>query len=258
MSEYEDYLRVKDSNTNGFQQNYRADLQDFELLTSKLNSIWERVGATRDAGGQSHVGLLQFINILRRHSMLGFESIVSYQSFLTWSNFRSGLEALLIVGKFVDDPGNAKVWLNRASNLPSDKKAYSVVFSGQSLKSTSLSRSVELRDVLTHLNDNYMHPNPDFAFRDSTRVENGSDVLLRIELFDVDQPIHEAHLLAYLNLLAVIVEESYKLVVQILGSGDPQEGRNLYEGVNSLRAGQIAASVPGAKKILKEYGLWQI
>src|ERR1700722_8003035 len=139
MNEYEDYLRVKDSNRNGFKQNFSAGLQAFQELNSKLNSVWERVGATRDATGQSHVGLLQFINILQRHSMLGFESIVAYQSFLTWSNSRSGLEALLIVGKIADDPANAKVWLNRASNLASDKKAYSAVFSGQGLKSASLS-----------------------------------------------------------------------------------------------------------------------
>ena len=141
-----------------------------------------------------------------------------------WSNFRAGLEALLIVGKFVDDPVNAKVWLNRSSNQAADKKAYSKTFGGQGLRSKSLSRSGDLRDVLTRLNDNYMHPNPYFAYRDSTHVDQGKDVLLRIELFDIDPGMHEAHLVAYLNLVAVLVEESCKLVVDLLGSGDLQDG----------------------------------
>ena len=83
--------------------------------------------------------------------------------------------------------------------------------------------------MLTRLNDNHMHPNPDFAYRDSTQVDQGNDVLLRIELFDIDPGMHEAHLVAYLNLVAVLVEESCKLVVDLLGSGDPQDGLNSYD-----------------------------
>jgi hypothetical protein len=258
MSEYTDYQSAKDSNRKGFEQNYSADVQFFEAANAKLSSIWERLGTTRDKTGHSHAGLLHFANILRRHCILGFENIATYQSYLMWSNFRAGLEALLIVGKFVDDPVNAKVWLNRSSNQPADKKAYSKTFSGQGLRSKSLSRSGDLRDVLTRLNDNYMHPNPDFAYRDSTQVDQGNDVLLRIELFDIDPGMHEAHLVAYLNLVAVLVEESWKLVVDLLGSGDPQDGLNSYDKTNELRARQLASAIPGAKKILEEYGLLQI
>ncbi len=256
MSEFGDYCRAKESNRSGFEQNYVADLRSFEALNSKLNSTWERLGTTRDASGRSHVGLLHFANVLRRQTVLGFESIASYQSNLAWSNFRPGLEALLIIGKFVDDPTNARIWLNRASNQPADRRAYQAAFSGQNLKSNSLSRSGDLRDVLTHLNDNYMHPNPAFTYHDATRSASGNDVFLRIDLFDVDPGIHEANLLAYLNLQAIIVEESCKLVVRVCGSGDPNDGKNLYEQANKARAKQIVASVAGAKKVLKEYGLW--
>jgi hypothetical protein len=258
MSEYTDYQSAKDANRKGFEQNYSADVQFFEAANTKLSSIWERLGTTRDKTGHSHAGLLHFANILRRHCVLGFENIATYQSYLAWSNFRAGLEALLIIGKFVDDPANAKIWLNRSSNHAADKKAYSNTFSGQGLRSKSLSRSGDLRDVLTRLNDNYMHPNPDFTYRDSTQVDAGDNVLLRIEFFDVDPGMHEAYLLAYLNLVAVVVEESCKLVVDLLGSGDPQDGLNLYKKTNELRARQLALAIPGAKKILEEYGLWQI
>jgi hypothetical protein len=103
-----------------------------------------------------------------------------------------------------------------------------------------------------------MHPNPDFAYRDSTQVDQRNDVVLRIELFDIDPGMHEAQLVAYLNLVAVLVEESCKLVVDLLGSGDPQDGLNSYDKTNELRARQLASAIPGAKKILEEYGLLQI
>ncbi len=258
MSEYTDYLSAKDANRKGFEQNYRADVQFFEAANSKLSSIWERLGTTRDKTGRSHAGLLHFANILRRHCVLGFENIATYQSYLMWSNFRAGLEALLIVGKLVDNPANARIWLNRSANQAADKRAYSNTFSGQGLRSKSLFRSGDLRDVLTRVNDNYMHPNPDFTYRDSTQVDAGDKVLLRIEFFDVDPGMHETCLLAYINLVAVVVEESCKLVVDLLGSGDPQDGLNRYEKTNELRARQLAASIPGAKNILEDYGLWQI
>jgi hypothetical protein len=59
--------------------------------------------------------------------------------------------------------------------------------------------------VLTRINDNFMHPNPDFTYRDFTQLDEGNSVLLRIELFNVDPAMHEACLLAYLNLVAVVL-----------------------------------------------------
>jgi hypothetical protein len=257
MSHFQDYLRIKNANKKGFEQSYSVDLQSFEILLTKLNAMWERLGTTRDAAGRSHVGLLHFANLLQRHSVLGFENIASYQSYLMWPNFRPGLEAFLIIGKVVDDPANAKIWLNRASSNPAHRKAYTAAFSGPRLSPKSLSHGNDFREVLTHLNDTYMHPNPDFTYRDSTQVASGRDLMLRIELFDVDPRLHEAHLLAYLNLLATVVEDSCKLVIQLLGNGDPRDGLNLYEGANRNRAVQLSTGVPEAQEILGRYGLWK-
>lgn len=258
MSEYADYQRVKEANRKAFEQNYGVDVQCFEAGLAILSSTWERLGTTRDKAEHSQVGLLPFANILRRHCILGFENIATYQSYLMWSNFRAGLEALLVIGKFVDDPANAAIWLNRDSNQAADKRAYSIAFCGQGLISKSLSRSSDLRDVLTRLNDGYMHPNPAFTYRDSAQVDEGKNVLLRIELFDVHPGMHEACLVVYLNLMSIMVEESCKLVVDLLGSGDPLDGLNRYEKNNKRRAKQLASQTPGAKKVLEEYGLWRI
>jgi len=258
MTEYRDYLSAKDTNRKGFEQNYSADVQFFESVITNLTSIWEHLGTTRDKAGCSHAGLLWFANILRRHCIIGFEHVAAYQSYLMWSNFRAGLEAFLIAGKIVDDHANSKIWLSRSSNQAADKRAYFNAFSGQNLKSKSISRSEDLRVVLTHLNDNFMHPNPDFTYRDSTQRDEGNKVLLKIELFDVNPDIHEACLIAYLNLVSVLTEESCKLVVGLLGSGDLQKGLNRYEQTNEPRAKKLASTIPGAKRILEQYGLWRV
>jgi hypothetical protein len=95
--------------------------------------------------------LLPFSNILVRHVIFGFEHLSCYQSFPAWLTFRPGLEALLMIGKLVDDPANAKIWLDREV----DFKAYRDAFWGKALGSKSLVRSAELRQVLTRLNDEF-------------------------------------------------------------------------------------------------------
>lgn len=258
MSEYVDYLNVKERNRKGFELNFGSDISAFQASFSALRSIWERLGTTRDVSGQSQVGLLVFANILIRHSIFGFESLVAYQSYLAWSNFRSGLEALLILGKLVDDPANAAVWVNRATDLKVDRAAYRNAFTGTALESRSLSRSVDFRKVLTHLNDNFMHPNPSFSYRDTTRIDDGKGVVLSIEFFDLVPELHEAHVLAYLNLFSLIVEDSSRLVARLCGIANLSGGENLYEGANRSRAVQLAASTPETKKIMEELGLWKL
>lgn len=63
--------------------------------------------------------------ILVRHCMFGFQQLVSYQSFLAWLALRPGLEALLILGKWVDDPRNAKLWKEWDKNPGKYRRTYS-------------------------------------------------------------------------------------------------------------------------------------
>ena len=107
MDEYADYYSTQVRNREMFEKNFDSDIRVFKALLSKLRSIWARVGTTRGISGHSHVGLLPFSNILVRHVIFGFEHLACYQSFLGWLTFRPGLEALLMIGKFVDDPANA-------------------------------------------------------------------------------------------------------------------------------------------------------
>jgi hypothetical protein len=258
MTEYEKYTSIRDANRRIFEHNFAPDIAAFQSSFGLLRSAWAVLGSNRDTAGKSHVGLLLFANMLVRHCIFGFENLACFQSYLAWSNFRSGLEALLILGKLVDDPANALVWANRASNSNKDKNAYRKLFTGPALESNAIARSKELRQVHSRLNDEFMHPNPFFTYRDAKKVEDGKDNILQIELFDDLPELHEANLLAYLNLVSIIVEESTKLVHQLCGVGDLQACRNLYGAISKARAVKLVASASGAKEILTEFGLWQL
>jgi hypothetical protein len=253
QDEYSDYYSTQVKNRQVFQLNFDSDIRVFKGLLSNLRTIWGRVGTTRGISGQSHVGLLPFSNILVRHVIFGFEHLAGYQSFLSWLTFRPGLEALLMIGKFVDDPANAKVWLNREV----DSTAYRQTFSGASLASASLPRSAEFRRVLSRLNDEFMHPNPAFAYRDSTVTEEHDGVVLEIQCFDMSPDVHEGHLLAYVNLLDLIVAASETLVSSLCGATGTVTTGETYAAREQNRATQLAQNVM-AKKVMEELGLWKL
>ncbi len=140
-----------------------------------------------------------------------------------------------------------------------DRDKYQRTFSGRELVSQSLPGAQEFRKVLSRLNEEFMHPNPDFAYRDMTVQNEGQAVLVRIELFDKPAAIHEAHLLAYLNWLDRIRQSSNALVGNILAP--PVQGMQpcpIYGEVNRDRATDLAKREPLARRILEELGLWQL
>ncbi len=252
MDEYLSYLATQIGNRQIFLLNFADDFRTFDALFSALRAAWARLGSERDSSGGSHVGLLPFANILARHMLVGFQHLSFYQSFLAWLTLRPGLEALLMIGKFVDDPANAGIWKNRQA----DWKLYQKTFSGAALESTSLPQSTAFRQVLGHLNDEFIHPNPNFAYRDATRIDEGNTVLLEIQCFDVGSDIHEAALLAYLNLLDLIVGASEGLVRNLCGPPPATTTKETYAKRHLARATRLASSNSVAKKVMEELGIW--
>jgi hypothetical protein len=253
MREYLTYFATQMTNRQVFLLNFSSDFRVFETLLGDLRCTWSRLGSEGDLSGHSLAGLLPFANILVRHTLVGFQHITSYQSFLAWLTFRPGLEALLMIGKFVDDPANATVWKNRQG----DRKAYRKTFDGNALESKSLPRSGDFRRVLSRLNDQFMHPNPDFAFRDATQTAEENAVLLEIQFFDTSPVHHEAHLLAYVNLIDRVVDASERLVSSLCGPSPLASGiRQAYSNQEGSRANRLAAQDASAKRVMLELGLW--
>ncbi len=238
-------------NRQVFLINFGHDYRLFDLLLQRLQSMWIRVARERDSQGHSHLGLLMPATILENHLLLGFDHLTCYQSFLAWPAFRPGLEALLFIGKWVDDPSVVEIWKDRRNHLDE----YRRLFSGRGLISQSLPHSAEFRAVLNRVNDEYLHPNSDFGYR-QTRVRPATPETLVLEspLFDRDPAIHEAHLLAYLHLSEMICGSCTTLLTQLLGASDnPESSRR---SIISDRAKALALAHEGAKEILEELGIW--
>jgi hypothetical protein len=251
-----EYAGVSFRNREIFLLNYAPDFRHFDLLINELQNIWLRIARERDAKGASHVGLLLPSGILIRHCMVGFQQLVSYQSFLAWLAFRPGLEALLVAGKWVDEPNTARIWREREA----DRALYIKTFSGEGLTSASLQRSSDFRRVLTRINDQFVHPNPNFAYRESRLREASAETLvLETSFFDREAELHEAHLLAFLNLLNEILTSCDRLVEQICGSPRNSDLRTVNWSVSEYRARakRLAESSPIAKSIMEELGLWR-
>jgi hypothetical protein len=249
-----EYIAAQARNRDVFLLNYGAHFANFDFMIEGLRSVWARLGNEKDTSGHSHVGILPFVNILVRHAIFGFQHLASYQSFLAWLTFRPGLEAFLILGKWVDDPNNARTWKERQAN----RKKYKNAFSGQNLVSKCLPRSADFQKVLSRLNDDFLHPNPDFAYRHHDLEDQGSSFYLKIHYFDTDSDLHEANLMAYLNLLDQILVSSEGLINALFGP--PPLGliiRQPFAQIALSRATTLATQDTMAKQTMEEFGLWE-
>ncbi len=247
-----DYYATRSKNREVFLLNFGDDVRAFDTLIGLLPRIWTRVGKERDTAGHSHAGLLLFANLVQRHALVGFEHIACFQTYLAWMTFRPGLEALLMVGKLVDDPKMAEVWHNRKQ----DPKGYRNAFSGKGLLSRSLPRGSELREVLARLNDNFVHANPDFAYRHQSVRQKPEGPVLEIGFFEKSAVLHEAHLLAFLNLLDILVSVSDELVEQLLGPPRCRQPGRAFSDFAAHRAVKLASDAAAAR-VMTELGFWK-
>jgi len=82
---------------------------------------------------------------------------------------------------------SARIWKERDAN----RGLYTKTFSGEGLISISLARSADFREILSRLNDPFVHPNPNFAYRDSILHEASSETLV-FETSFFDRPARGA------------------------------------------------------------------
>jgi len=239
-------------NNQAFLLNFEKDFRVFCFLLDVFRSRWARIGKEIDSHNRSLVGLLPFLQLFLRHSIFGFQHLGSFQGFLSWLNFRPGLESFLILGKFIDEPANAEIWKNREK----DWRTYTSTFSGKPLISRSMPRSSDFQNVLSKINDGFMHPNPEFTFRDVTIYDQEHEVLLATEYFDLNPEVHEAHLLAYLNLTQNVILSSNQLLNTLFNEQLTYVSKP-YSEINGSRAASLANKNPDAKKIMEELGLWR-
>ena len=183
----------------------------FSSIDDNFNIFLDVLRTIRGPDRKSYVSLLPFVLLLQRQSRAAFEALTAFQPYLAWVLFRPGIEALLIIGKWVDDPANAKIWQNRKE----DRRAYQSAYSGKALTSTSLPSSDRIQRVLSKVNDDFVHANPDYYSR-HLKVGAGDQgyVNFWLDYFD-DDVLQEAHAMAFLHLLLVIQDALASLLANV-------------------------------------------
>lgn len=156
-----DYESARSYNRNVFLLNHSWAFHVYSQIDKNFDRLGYILSRGRDRNGNSHVSLIQFFLLMRRQAMNAFWALCSRQSFEAWVLLRPCLESALIVGKWIDDPAAAKVWENRKH----DRESYKREYSGKRLRSRSLPHSDRIQSVLSQINDDFMHVNPDYYHR---------------------------------------------------------------------------------------------
>jgi len=241
------------ANREIFLLNFKEELNAFDETNALLNNVIQVIGTARDKDGFSHVSFLPFLMLMSRQALNAFESISTYRSYQAWVLLRPSLECALIMGKWFDDPKNAKIWENRDRHWKTYQKAYT----GKALLSNSLQNSQQIRNVLTRINDDFMHTNPRYYFRHTeTHPVDTKDIWVQVR-FNDHPTEHEAHLYAFLHLTRFLVESLGSMFATRFGER-PELNAKLKKVQDYFR-GKVTTLVettPEAQTVLVELGLW--
>ncbi len=238
------------------------ELTAFEDLNEKMNSIQRLISMEADDEGKSQLGLLPFLLIIERQAINAFECLTKYQSYEAWMVFRPAIEAALLVGKFIDNPNNAELWKNkveyRKNNDKRSLKRYYQEFEKGGLIPKSFKYGKELRELLTKINDEFMHVNFSYFERmyDLELVDENTGYL-NISYNDKDVLKHKAYLYSFLN--------AYQILIQCLGNAFLYKYKK-YEQLKNLNKpsvryiwedsiNEIISSRPDLEDIFYSYGL---
>jgi len=248
-----DYHRTLAANREIFLLKFHELYPEFLAIDDYASALSEAIAHGHTKEQKTLVSLLLMMSVLQRQMRNAFESFSSMQSYQAWVLFRPALEATLIMGKWIDDKKYCEVWKKRYD----DRKAYSNSFQGRSLESNSLPRSAEIRSVLSNINDDFMHLNPNYSDR-HTRLEGKDEehCSLKTSYFDQEEE-HAVHLYAFLHLclvtlrcIAAMLQRQFTedIAIQI----DP----DIFEKKHKKKIAQLLKTYPNGKKVLTDFGLW--
>jgi hypothetical protein len=181
-------------------------IKAFSAIDANFTVLIEAPRTMRDADGKSYVSLIPLLLLAQRQSRAAFEAFAAHQSYQGWVLLRPGIESVLIIGKWIDNPANAKIWQDREKepNRKKHRAAYQNTYSGPALKSKSLPSSERIRTVLSKVNDSFVHANPDYYDRHlKDRAGDPGYVNFVLDYFE-DDSLLEANVLAFLHLLLVM------------------------------------------------------
>lgn len=197
-----EYRAVLSGNRDTFLLEHSNYLKAFDCIARNFEPFFNLLSTASGPQGKSSISLIPFIALLQRQSTFSFEAFASFQSYQGWVIMRPGIEAVLFIGKFVDDTRFFEIWKNRDK----ERKNYRNSFSGNKLCSNSLPESARIQSVLSTLNDDFVHVNPAYYYRHVELAERDPGRLtLSLHYFDRDSE-YLAHLIAFQHLILKIQE----------------------------------------------------
>ncbi len=249
-----DFESARSYNRHAFLLNEGHAFSAYSQIDQNFERLAYVLSKGRDKNGKSYVSLIPFILLMRRQALNAFWSLCGYQSFEGWILLRPCLESALIIGKWIDDPETATIWRNREK----DRDKYAREYSGKRLRSKSLLHSDLIQSVLSRINDDFMHANPKYYQRHTKVCERSAEIIeVNVDYFD-DDANHEAHLLAFLNLVIFVQRSLSDLLASLLiDQTKVNVGFDSFQKAFSIRYNDFMNKNPNHAIVVKELGLWK-
>jgi hypothetical protein len=237
-----------------FKANYPAILKAFEVTVANSNRLGQLLAIGRDAEGHSHVSLFPLYLIFQRQTMLAFESLVAGQAYNAWVTIRPGIEAALIMGKWVASPANADIWEDRDKN----PKLYQATYQGPALGKGALPQGELIRQALKGINDHFVHPNPSYSYR-HLRFEEGNreDYRIHLNFFDSASDV-ELGLVGLLHLAIVTQDALAEMFAGLFQAPRLDMGRQDFEEKAASFVDTVSLRGPYFVWALRTIGLWDV
>ena len=228
-------------------------LKVFDAIDGNFRLLVELPRTRRDRNSKTRGSLIPFMLLLQRQAYSAFEALSAYQSYQAWLLLRPGIEAALIIGKWVDDPQNANIWQEREK----DRRAYMKVYTGKDLRSTSLPGSDQIQAVLGAINDRFVHVNPDYYQR-HLDVGPGDPGYVSVLLnYFEDDTLRFVNVLAFLHLLLVVQEALLALFNQLFATkATLPSSLGLFRRTYRDRIEELAAANAEYRTVFFDLGAW--
>lgn len=255
-SKYLSYSSSTKYNREVFLLNYGKEMAIFEENNSLLHALGTLISEKKDDEGNFHIGLLPLVLIIERQTTIAFDCLSRYQSYATWMAFRPALESLLIIGKFIDDPENARIWKYKEDNF----KEYLKKFQGKALVSKSLPHAKKYRKLLSTINDEFMHSN--YSYFEKNLIVKPFDskkFYLNIQYFDDDFLEHKAFLFSFLHIYRLIIVSLGKaLALKFKGENIVNVEFESMEKELKHNVIELVKERPDLLEKCRKFGLWDV
>ncbi len=175
-------------------------LKAFVAIEGNFPTLIELPQTRRDRNKRSWVSMIPLLLLLERQALAAFELLTADESYQAWLLLRPGIEATLIIGKWIEDPASAKIWENKDKDPRSYRKAYM----GKALQSTALPGSDVIQAALGKINDRFVHTNTGYYHRHLDVAPGDPGYVNVLLTYHEDDPLQLANAFAFLHLVLMM------------------------------------------------------